>query len=263
MNKVQELINELVEKYNIRSFIINGEQWFAINDLPISTRTLERYKNSIIQVDEEYYNTNIKLFKAGNFSYVKNDIPENGSTKPFINFDFNTLNNFGEMFVKFKLFNLIVNMSNLGLEYKIGISNIIEEIKKNDYYVDESISEENLNKLEERVKSLREFIQKGNGNFPPESYLSLDKIGEKWSKEKKVEITKEFLIALMTKAGWLNKKGEINSKARYGHKVVNGINGGIMLSPTAHDLLLNHLNKLNDKELLEWARKYNNEKLPF
>lgn len=40
MNKVQKLINELVEKYDIRSFIAENEQWFAIRDLPITKRTL-------------------------------------------------------------------------------------------------------------------------------------------------------------------------------------------------------------------------------
>lgn len=34
-NKVQDLFDKLIEKYNLRAITIEGETWYSVNDLPL------------------------------------------------------------------------------------------------------------------------------------------------------------------------------------------------------------------------------------
>lgn len=246
-NRVQYLFDELISEYDLRAVKIKGEMWYALNDLPLTKDGINRQLKSLN--DEGYLNKNTKMITNSDVSsrHIRN---------------FNTeLNNRGEKFGNFKMINYLIMNSRMGSEYKIKLIDILDEIRKNDYYIDENISNENLDRLKKEVDRLRTQIINGNGGYEASQYKSLEKIANEWTKHKNIEITKEMLIELLKDKKWISKD-EITKKAGYGNKIMCK-NGIYFLSPQGHDLLLTHFNKINDDELLEWSKKYTGEISPF
>lgn len=255
MNKVQQLFNKLVDEYNLRAITIDNEQWYALNDLPLERATIrkkiERLNKELSDVTSrhvrDYVEINTKLIKN---SYIKDIYVRN----------FNKVNNAGERFGNYKMIIYIIINSELGIKYKIELIEILDNIRTNDYYIDENITKENITKLETRIENLKNKIIDGNGGYSADKYKTLRTIANKWTKDKKIKITEHMLFELLIKNKWLDKEGYINKKASYGNKIIYS-NREYYLSPKGYELLLRQLDKINNQDLISWSKNttYNNK----
>lgn len=150
-NKVQSLFNELVNKYNLRAIKIDNETWYAMNDLPLSKQTLSNARKKL-----EEFSVHSKC--TPNFVKQNTRLIKNSEVTLNVLRNFNKVNNAGEVFGNFAMINYIVMTSRLGYEYKIEMINILDEIRKNDFYVDENIKPEQIEKLEQEVERLKDKL---------------------------------------------------------------------------------------------------------
>lgn len=153
-NKVQNLFDKLVEGYNLRAIKIGDETWYAMNDLPLDRKAINR-KMSDLRKD---------LSSNGDFECTPNFVEKNTrlitNSTVILNHlrNFDKVHNTGEMFGNFTMINYIVMTSRLGYEYKIEMINLLNEIRKNDFYVDENIKPEQIEKLEQEVERLKDKL---------------------------------------------------------------------------------------------------------
>ncbi len=122
-----------------------------MNDLPLSKQTLSNTRKKL-----EEFSVHSKCtpnFVEQNTRLIKNS---EVTLKDARNFD--KVNNAGEIFGNFTMINYIVMTSRLGHEYKIEMINILDEIRKNDFYVDDNISSEQLDKLQQKVDKLKDKL---------------------------------------------------------------------------------------------------------
>lgn len=148
-NKVQSLFNELVNKYNLRAIKIGDETWYAMNDLPLKDGAIRKKLHDISDVTLN----NTQKFVERNTKLIRNSDVTLSNAK-----NFNKINNAGEKFGNFTMINYIIMTSRLGYEYKIEMINILDEIRKNDFYVDENIKPEQIEKLEQEVERLKDKL---------------------------------------------------------------------------------------------------------
>lgn len=153
-NKVQNLFDKLVEKYNMRAIKIGNETWYAMNDLPLNRKAINMKMSNLRKDLSSDGNLNLpSKFEKENTRLVKNS-----EVKLNVIRNFDKVNNTGEMFGNFVMINYIVMTSRLGHEYKIEMINILNEIRKNDFYVDDNISKEQLNSLQNKVNKLKDRL---------------------------------------------------------------------------------------------------------
>lgn len=210
-NKIERLFNELVEGYNLRAIKIDNETWYAINDLPLDRKAINKKMHDIKKVDEVFVNDNTKI--------VTN------STVTLSNLrNFDKVHNTGEMFGNFTMVNYIILSSRLGMEYKIKIIDILNEIRKNDFYIDENISNENYKKLKVRYEKVREKLETRN-EILKQCYGS--KLIHIKNVSKRTGIPVEFMEEHMVKNGWITAKGEVTKKGAYG-KVIKEDKGFVL-----------------------------------
>lgn len=192
-NKVQQLFNKLAEGYNLRAIKIGDETWYAINDLPLKESAIRKQVQYIRESSEDYANKNIKHI-------TNSDVILNHTR------NFEKVNNAGENFGNFKIANEIIFNSRLARDYKRNLINILDEIRKNDFYVDDNISNENLQKLKDNLIFKTEVLKKCYGN----------KLLDVKNVSKKVGIPLDFIMGHMEKNGWITKKHEVTKKGAYG-----------------------------------------------
>lgn len=153
-NKVQNLFDKLVERYNMRAIKISDETWYAMNDLPLDRKAINRKMSDLRK----------NLSGNGDFKYTPNFVEQNTrlitNSTVILNHlrNFDKVHNTGEMFGNFTMINYIVMTSRLGHEYKIEMIKILDEIRKNDFYVDDNISKEQLNSLQNKVNKLKDRL---------------------------------------------------------------------------------------------------------
>ena len=198
-NKVQNLFDKLVEGYDLRAIKIGDETWYAMNDLPLSRQTLSNTKRKLEKSDAH-------LKCTTNFVEENTRLIKNSEVKLNVIRNFDKVNNTGEMFGNFAMVNYIVMTSRLGHEYKIEMIKILDEIRKNDFYVDDNISDENLQKLKDNLIFKTEVLKKCYGN----KLLDVKKVS------RKVGVPLDFIMGHMEKNGWITKKHEVTKKGAYG-----------------------------------------------
>lgn len=190
-NKVQNLFDKLIERYNMRAIKIGDETWYAMNDLPLDRKAINRKMSDLRK----------NLSGNGDFKYTPNFVEQN--TKLITNStailnhlrNFDKVHNTGEMFGNFTMINYIVMTSRLGHEYKIEMINILNEIRKNDFYVDDNISNENIEKLKENLMFKTEVLKKCYGS----KLVNVKKVS------RKVGVPLDFIMGHMEKNGWITK----------------------------------------------------------
>lgn len=192
-NKVQQLFNKLVEGYNLRAIKIGDETWYAINDLPLKESAIRKQVQYIRESSEDYVNKNIKHI-------TNSDVILNHTR------NFEKVNNAGENFGNFKIINEIIFNSRLARDYKRNLINILDEIRMNDFYVDDNISDKNLEKLKEQLAFKTEVLKKCYG----------DKLINITNVSNRVGMPIEFILEHMVKNGWITKKHEVTKKGAYG-----------------------------------------------
>lgn len=148
-NKVQNLFDKLVERYNMRAIKIGDETWYAMNDLPLKDSAIRKKLHDISNVTL----SNIRNFVEQNTRMVRKSEVILSNIR-----NFDTIHNTGEKFGNFIMINYIVMTSRLGHEYKIEMIKILDEIRKNDFYVDDNISKEQLNSLQNKVDKLKDRL---------------------------------------------------------------------------------------------------------
>lgn len=157
MNKVQVLFDELIKKYNLRAITIEGETWYSVNDLPLGKDAVRK----AIQRLEKIKITNISDSTSSPVqNYVENNtkiITISMVTSSHIK-NFDKVNNAGERFGNFKMVNYLIMNSRLGAEYKIELIEILDQIRQDGFYVDDNISSEQLDKLQQKVDKLKDKL---------------------------------------------------------------------------------------------------------
>ena len=153
-NKVQSLFNELVNKYNLRAIKIDDETWYAMNDLPLNRKAINMKMSNLRKDLSSDGNLNLpSKFEKENTKLIKNSTVKLSNLR-----NFDKVNNTGETFGNFAMINYIIMTSRLGYEYKIEMINILDEIRKNDFYIDENIKPEQIEKLEQEVERLKDKL---------------------------------------------------------------------------------------------------------
>lgn len=143
-NKVQDLFDKLIEKYNLRAITIEGETWYSVNDLPLG-------KDAVRKAIQRLEKNNQKNFVNDNTRIIKNlDI----ISSHIKNFD--KVNNAGERFGSEIMVVYLIMNSRLGAEYKIELIEILDKIRQDGFYVDDNISKEQLNSLQNKVNKLKD-----------------------------------------------------------------------------------------------------------
>lgn len=196
-NKVQNLFDKLVEGYDLRAIKIGDETWYAINDLPLKDSAIRKKLHDISDVTL----SNTQNFVKQNTRLVTNSDVTLSNLR-----NFDKVNNAGEKFGNFVMVNYIVMTSRLGYEYKIEMIKILDEIRKNDFYVDDNISNENIEKLKDNLIFKTEVLKKCYGN----KLLDVKKVS------RKVGVPLDFIMGHMEKNGWITKKHEVTKKGAYG-----------------------------------------------
>ena len=148
-NKVQNLFDKLVERYNMRAIKIGDETWYAMNDLPLKDSAIRKKLHDI---------SNVTLSNTRNFVEQNTRMVRKSEVILSNIRNFDTIHNTGEKFGNFIMINYIVMTSRLGHEYKIEMIKILDEIRKNDFYVDDNISKEQLNSLQNKVDKLKDRL---------------------------------------------------------------------------------------------------------
>ena len=145
MNKIQVLFDELIKKYNLRAITIEGETWYAMNDLPLGRKAINKAVSRLKDTHEEYIKSNTKVITISmvTLSHLKN---------------FDSIANRGEMFYNFKMVNYLIMNSRLGAEYKIELIEILDKIRQDGFYVDDNITSEQLDKLQQKVDKLKDKL---------------------------------------------------------------------------------------------------------
>ena len=201
-NKVQQLFDKLVEGYNLRAIKIGDETWYAMNDLPLDRKAINMKMSNLRKSLSSDGNLNLpSKFEKENTRLIKNS---EVNLNVIRNFD--KVNNTGETFGNFAMINYIIMTSRLGHEYKIEMIKVLDEIRKNDFYVDNNISNENLQKLKDNLIFKTEVLKKCYGN----------KLLDVKNVSKKVGIPLDFIMEHMEKNGWITKKHEVTKKGAYG-----------------------------------------------
>lgn len=243
-NKIQRLFDKLVEGYNLRAVKIGDETWYALNDLPLDRKSINMKISRLSKKSE------------GNFKLPTNFVEEN--TKLIKNSEvtlnvlrnFDKVNNTGETFGNFMMVNYIIMTSRLGIEYKIEIINILNEIRMNDFYVDDNISDKNLEKLKEQLAFKTEVLKKCYG----------DKLINIANVSNRVGIQVDFILEHMVKNGWVTKKNyEVTKKGAYG-KVIKK-DGVLYLSEEGIKLVQSAYSNSLNKPIRENALDEKGEKV--
>ena len=104
-NKVQNLFDELIEKYNLRAIKIDDETWYAMNDLPLNRKAINMKMSNLrkSKSTEGFVNDNTIIIK-------NSTIKENGGKFK--------VNNTGETFGTKDMILKIVNESKMSIEDK-------------------------------------------------------------------------------------------------------------------------------------------------
>lgn len=138
---VQELFDSLIETYNLRAITIDDETWYGINDLPLKNDAIRKSLSRLKQSNPYYVENNTKKINSSTvtLSHTRN---------------FDTISNFGETFGNYKIINYLVMSSRLGSEYKIELIEILDKIRTEGYYIDNNISQEQLDNLQCEVDRL-------------------------------------------------------------------------------------------------------------
>lgn len=242
-NKVQQLFDKLVEGYNLRAIKIDNETWYAMNDLPLSKQTLSNTRKKL-----EEFSVHSKC--TPNFVEQNTRLIKNSEVTLNVLRNFDKVNNAGEVFGNFAMINYIVMTSRLGHEYKIEMINILDEIRKNDFYVDDNISDENLQKLKENLMFKTEVLKKCYG----------DKLINIANVSNRVGIQVDFILEHMVKNGWVTKKNyEVTKKGAYG-KVIKK-DGVLYLSEEGIKLVQSAYSNSLNKPIRENALDEKGEKV--
>lgn len=242
-NKVQQLFDKLVEGYNLRAIKIGDETWYAMNDLPLSKQTLSNTRKKL-----EEFSVHSKC--TPNFVEQNTRLIKNSEVTLNVLRNFDKVNNAGEVFGNFAMINYIVMTSRLGHEYKIEMINILDEIRKNDFYVDDNISDENLQKLKENLMFKTEVLKKCYG----------DKLINIANVSNRVGIQVDFILEHMVKNGWVTKKNyEVTKKGAYG-KVIKK-DGVLYLSEEGIKLVQSAYSNSLNKPIRENALDEKGEKV--
>lgn len=235
MNKVQELFQQLIAEFELRAIEIDGETWYALNDLPLKPsairEALSRLKNSNVTSND------IKNFGENNTRLIKNS---NVISNDIKNFE-SPIANRGEKFGNYKIINYLIMSSKLGAEYKIKIINILDEIRQNSYYVDNNITEQQMEKLQKELDERNVMLRKVFGT----NLRTLPQFVDIINQNSNHFITLNDLISLMKKLKWLNNKMEItfNGSTR---KLVK-YNDEILISEYGRQLILDNLSRAENK----------------
>lgn len=150
-NKVQNLFDELIEKYNLRAIKIGDETWYAMNDLPLSRQTLSNTRKKL-----EDFSVHSKC--TPNFLEQNTKLVTNSEVKLNVIRNFDKVNNAGEIFGNFTMINYIIMNSRLGAEYKIEMIYLLDEIRRNGFYIDDNISKEQLDSLQNKLNKLKDRL---------------------------------------------------------------------------------------------------------
>lgn len=225
-NKIQELFNSLISQYNLRAIKIEGEMWYALNDLPLNPitirRTLQNLRNSLTTSSR---NSN---FEQENTKLITNSDVHSVNIR-----NFNTeLNNRGEKFGNFEMINFLTMTSNrLGNEYKIELIKILKEIHENGFYIDNNLTDENVEKLKLRLKDAQIKMERITGKWYYLHDLHFDN-GVTITVAEQEEIINEV---------WKNKNGEVKTSA---HNKVLTKNGKLMISEIGiKQMKVNYINR--------------------
>lgn len=148
-------------------------------------------------------------------------------------------------------------------QFKKGVKKILKEIRLNDFYIKEQITQENMDKLINKINTLRQNMIDCTG-CQPTQYKTLTSIADEWSRNRNINITTKMLIGLMYKHKWINTNGKLNVNVLYGGKVIQK-DKEYYISPRAYKLLLTHFHNAEDEELLVWGMTNQKEQmnLPF
>lgn len=148
---IQELFDELIKKYNLRAITIEDITWYGINDLPIR-EPRKTFSDLRKQNKENFVKDNTKLITNSDV-LLKDTSNSNVIKYPVRNFD--KVNNAGETFGNFKMVNYLIMNSRLGVDYKIDLIEILDVIRTKGYYIDNNITNEQLEDLELEISRLK------------------------------------------------------------------------------------------------------------
>lgn len=255
MNKVQELFNNLVKEYNLRAIQISDEVWYAINDLPINGQTIRKRLSEINNSDVTLSNTQNEINNSDVIlNYTRNFVENN--TKMIYNphldnckyKNFDKVNNAGEKFGTFKMINFLVMSSRLGIEYKLQLINMLDEIRKNDYYVDDNISDENYNKLKQELEQKSVWLRKCFGN----TVVHVNKVA------KDLGVTVEEVMGYMKKNKWIDEKCNVTDIGGLGKVLL--IKNNLYLSFRGINLISNAKSRQENKQKATQIINKNGEK---
>lgn len=130
---------------------------------------------------------------------------------------------------------------------------VIPSIREEQYYVDDNISQDNLDKLEKELKKYKkryghcvDIIAQATG-CTKDDYFTLEETAEEFSINTNEEVDVELLEEIIDKK-WKNKKGEFKKKVLENAKVIKSIKGTIMYSIRARELLFDHYCKYKNQE---------------
>ena len=120
-----------------------------MNDLPLKDSAIRKKLHDI---------SNVTLSNTRNFVEQNTRMVRKSEVILSNIRNFDTIHNTGEKFGNFIMINYIVMTSRLGHEYKIEMIKILDEIRKNDFYVDDNISKEQLNSVQNKVDKLKDRL---------------------------------------------------------------------------------------------------------
>lgn len=199
-NKVQMLFDDLVKEYSLRAIEIDGEVWYGINDLPLDRKAINKKIHDMKKINKEFVDDNTQIVR--NLTVTLSNLR-----------NFDKVHSTGETFGTFAMVNYIIMSSRLGMEYKIGLIQILDEIRVNDFYIDENILNENYEKLKERYKKLEKEFEVRNGIVKKcygKKLINIKNIS------KSTGIDVEFILEHMRKNNWISVKMEVTRKGAYG-----------------------------------------------
>lgn len=160
-NAIQEKFNKLVRRFGLKYIYIKGECYYGLNNIPLTKQTINNKLNEL-----RLGITNEDGEEIGTSFYMKNVVKINNKylRENECKRNFETIIGSGTNFGTFKMVNYIIMNSDLCRAYKIEIIDILDEIRKYDFYIDKNISDENYERLLKRFEEIekRFYIITGN-----------------------------------------------------------------------------------------------------
>ena len=179
---------------------------------------------------------------------------------------FRKLNNAGELFLtESGIYRLIFKSRKEEAKRfeKWVTEKVLPSIRQNDFYIDDNINQENLDKLNKAVQEINRMrgLLVDTTGYSGNDYIRLDIIAKEWGDKEGVNINELALVELMRKHRWIDKEGNLYDKIKYGGKVIC-TKERYFLSPRGSELLWVHFLKESHSNLLEWSNNIKTEK-PF